>query len=388
MENGGDIEDDVPPIVYVIAGCVAGAIETIGTWPTEYIKTKLQLQQQSQEDAIKIRRGMELAAAAAAAKSEYVPPASCEKGYIHHHAASAVEGEESMPTNSIAFHTIELTPSAGNETSYYERSDSVFVCPTVVTCVEEAMLDDPPLMLLPYTDMISGVLYTIKTLGFFALYYGLTPTLLGSIPKAGIRFGMFAWFSHLLQDDDGVTSAEMTFLAGCMAGVIEALLVVVPVETIKTKCIQMDVPFWDGLRRILLLEGIGGVYTGGLATVIKQSSNHGLRFVWYGEYKSMVTNNGEYAMTPLMTLFGGMTAGIFSALGNQPADVIKTRMQGVCAEYTSTWDCIRKTYEGGRGISGFYTGIVPRLARVVPGQGILFLSYEVVVSALLSFYYS
>ena len=56
----------------------------------------------------------------------------------------------------------------------------------MVTSAENIILDDPPLILLPYTDMISGILYTIKTLGFFALYYGLTPTLVGSIPKAGI----------------------------------------------------------------------------------------------------------------------------------------------------------------------------------------------------------
>ncbi|KAL7528127.1 hypothetical protein ACHAXR_002282, partial [Thalassiosira sp. AJA248-18] len=171
----------------------------------------------------------------------------------------------------------------------------------------------------------------------------------------------------------------------CAAGVVEALLVVVPVETVKTKCIQLDMPFWEGLREIISLEGIGGVYTGGLATVIKQSSNQALRFVWYTEYKRMVTHDGLYALTPIMALFGGLTAGIFSALGNHPADVIKTRMQGVRSGYSSTWDCVRTTYER-EGISGFYTGIVPRLSRVVPGQGILFLSYEVIVSALLSFY--
>lgn len=189
----------------------------------------------------------------------------------------------------------------------------------------------------------------------------------------------------MLQDDDGNLSIGMCFLAGCIAGVVEALIVVVPVETIKTKCIQLDMPFWEGFKEIIALEGIGGVYTGWLATVVKQSSNHGLRFVWYSTYKSMVTNNGEYALTPGMVLIGGMTAGVFSAVGNQPADVIKTRMQGIRAGYTSTWDCIKKTFAS-EGIAGFYTGIVPRLSRVIPGQGILFLSYEMIVSALLSFY--
>ena len=328
MDNG---ENGGPAIVYVIAGCIAGAIEAIATWPTEYIKTKLQLQKQSQDKLINNRT--------------------------------------------------ELAVSTSYE--YEAKSPTSFVLMAVQSV--DDMLDDPPPLLLPYTDMISGMIYTVKTLGFFALYYGLTPTLLGSIPKAGLRFGLFSWFSNMLRDDDGILSIEMCFVAGCAAGVVEALLVVAPVETIKTKCIQLDMPFWEGLKEIVQLEGIGGVYTGWLATVVKQSSNHGLRFVWYSEYKRMVTHDGQYALTPTMALFGGMTAGTFAALANQPADVIKTRMQGVRAEYTSTWDCIRKTFAS-EGVAGFYTGIVPRLSRVIPGQGILFLSYEMIVAALLFYF--
>jgi len=49
-----------------------------------------------------------------------------------------------------------------------------------------------------------------------------------------------------------------------------------------------------------------------------------------------------------------MIAGIFSSFGNQPFDVLKTRMQGVRADekYSSTWDCIRKTFKRD-GIPGF-----------------------------------
>lgn len=36
---------------------------------------------------------------------------------------------------------------------------------------------------------MSGLTYTVRTTGFFSLYRGLAPTLVGSMPKAGIRFG-------------------------------------------------------------------------------------------------------------------------------------------------------------------------------------------------------
>ena len=31
--------------------------------------------------------------------------------------------------------------------------------------------------------------------------------------------------------------------------------------------------------------------------------------MWFNEYKKIVTNNGEKPMTPLLGLFGGMSAG-------------------------------------------------------------------------------
>lgn len=84
-------------------------------------------------------------------------------------------------------------------------------------------------------------------------------------------------------------------------------------------------PFIDGLKHILRTEGLGGVYQGAFATALKQGSNQGLRFMWFNEYKNAVTNGGEITLSPIMALFGGMSAGCFSTLGNNPFDVVKVR---------------------------------------------------------------
>jgi solute carrier family 25 citrate transporter 1 len=91
---------------------------------------------------------------------------------------------------------------------------------------------------LPYTGMISGLSYTVKTTGFTSLYQGLAPTLIGSIPKAGIRFGLNAVIKDALRDKDGKLTPGKNFVAGLGAGVTEALLVVAPVEIVKTKVIE------------------------------------------------------------------------------------------------------------------------------------------------------
>mmetsp|Transcript_36988 Transcript_36988/g.78893 ORF Transcript_36988/g.78893 Transcript_36988/m.78893 type:complete len:292 (+) Transcript_36988:90-965(+) len=238
---------------------------------------------------------------------------------------------------------------------------------------------------LPYNGMISGLSYYVRTTGFFSLYRGLAPTLLGSIPKAGIRFGLNAFIKDNLRDKDGKLTPGKNFVAGLGAGVSEALIIVAPVETVKTKCIELNKPFVSGFKHILATDGVGGVYQGAAATALKQGSNQGLRFMWFNEYKRIVTNNGEKKLTPLMGLFGGMSAGCFSTLGNNPFDVVKTRMQGTKAkQYGNTLDCFKQVLSK-EGVGAFYAGVVPRLGRVVPGQGIIFMSFETIVQNLEQF---
>ncbi len=91
----------------------------------------------------------------------------------------------------------------------------------------------------PYTGMVEGLRYTARTSGFLSLYRGLSVTLVGSIPKAGIRFGGNAYFKQLLADDRGKLNMASQFLAGLGAGAVEAVFAVTPLETIKTKVFHL-----------------------------------------------------------------------------------------------------------------------------------------------------
>mmetsp|Transcript_20145 Transcript_20145/g.28370 ORF Transcript_20145/g.28370 Transcript_20145/m.28370 type:complete len:112 (+) Transcript_20145:3-338(+) len=96
------------------------------------------------------------------------------------------------------------------------------------------------------------------------------PTLLGSMPKAGIRFGGNASFRDRVRNKDGTLSVGSTLLAGTLAGITEAIIAVTPIETVKTKCIEMNKPFLSGLRHIIATHGISGLYKGLTPTMIKQ----------------------------------------------------------------------------------------------------------------------
>lgn len=74
------------------------------------------------------------------------------------------------------------------------------------------------------------------------------------------------------KENKKLSSGEQ-FLAGFGAGVLEAIFAVTPIETVKTKAIQTNSPFMQGVRTILKNEGPAGLYQGVWATIAKQGSN-------------------------------------------------------------------------------------------------------------------
>lgn len=70
----------------------------------------------------------------------------------------------------------------------------------------------------------------VKERGFFSLYRGLSSLIVGSIPKAAVRFAAFNAFSQLLADETGKLPGYKTMLAGLGAGISEAIIAVTPME--------------------------------------------------------------------------------------------------------------------------------------------------------------
>ena len=226
-----------------------------------------------------------------------------------------------------------------------------------------------------YTGIISCAKYTVNTTGFLSLYRGLAPVLIGSIPKAGIRFGGVNFFKEKFRKEDGTLTAGRTLVAGMLSGALEATVAVTPAETLKTRLIDGNTGMLRGAINIVKAEGIGGLYKGWGATVAKQSSNQGLRFMAFDIYKNAVTN-GERGLVSYEAFVGGMCSGCFSTLCNNPFDMVKTRMQGLeASQYSGIVDCFKQVMQK-EGILAFWKGVGPRLGRVVPGQGVIFMSFE------------
>ena len=76
---------------------------------------------------------------------------------------------------------------------------------------------------------------TVSRNGFFGLYKGYSALLMFSVPKNYTRFGTYTYVQENILTERNRTN---NFLCGICAGAAEAVLVVTPQETLKTRLIH------------------------------------------------------------------------------------------------------------------------------------------------------
>ncbi|KAK7943873.1 tricarboxylate transporter mitochondrial carrier protein [Apiospora aurea] len=209
-------------------------------------------------------------------------------------------------------------------------------------------------------------------------YAGCTTLIIGNSAKAAIRFASFEHYKRLLADENGKVSGPRNVIAGFGAGVTESLFAVTPTESIKTTLIddrKRAVPrmrgFLDAIPIIFRERGIRGFFQGLVPTAARQSANSAVRFAG-----RVLHGTGEKLGT-LATFGIGGIAGVITVYATQPLDTIKTRMQSIEAkkDYGNSFRCASMIFKQ-EGIFTFWSGAVPRLARLVMSGGIVFTMYE------------
>jgi solute carrier family 25 (mitochondrial citrate transporter), member 1 len=214
---------------------------------------------------------------------------------------------------------------------------------------------------------VNVIKQTFKDHGVRGLYKGYSALLLFSVPKNYTRFGTYAYVQGNVLTERTKTN---NFLCGLCAGAAEAIFVVTPQETLKTKLIHDKLSpnpqyrnLFHGIYTIGSNAGPSGLYKGVVATLLKQSSNQGVRFVVFEDTKKTLGNYIPYQV--VVDLLSGGFAGFCSTMFNNPVDVVKTKMQGLeASKYNGFADCFKQVYSRS-GIMGFYSGIGPRLCRVI-----------------------
>eukprot|EP01006_Ploeotia_vitrea_P037856 TRINITY_DN66181_c4_g4_i1.p1 TRINITY_DN66181_c4_g4~~TRINITY_DN66181_c4_g4_i1.p1 ORF type:complete len:301 (+),score=159.15 TRINITY_DN66181_c4_g4_i1:290-1192(+) len=241
-----------------------------------------------------------------------------------------------------------------------------------------------------YSGVFDCARKTVAERGVLGLYRGLSTLVIGSIPKAAVRFAAFNQFKQLLADENGKLSSLRTMAAGMGAGMSEAVIAVTPMETVKTKLIHDQNsanPKYRGLahgvRTIVAEEGIGGVYRGLAPTMFKQGLNQATRFTIYNFLKSnLLSYTQQKDLQLYQSLACGSFAGFVSVYVTMPLDVVKTRMQGLeASKYRGSVHCFSSIVKN-EGVLALWKGTTPRLGRVCFSGGIIFAAYEQVMGVL------
>ena len=266
----------------------------------------------------------------------------------------------------------------------------------------------------------------IQREGPFALYKGLTAVYTGIVPKMAIRFVSFeyyrdamgGWYNRFfLNASPGEYAAapfsippQVTFLAGLLSGLTEAILVVTPAEVCKIRMQAQYHSLMDPSQKthmkyknvvqtaalVVREEGLGALYKGVVPTMLRQGCNQAVNFTAYNWSKKKILawkkeravengngTGGEFALDHWQSLVLGGLSGGMGPMVNNPLDVVKTRMQkqvirpGVEPKYKSlVQSCVVIAKE--EGTLALWKGITPRLMRIMPGQAITFMTYEAV----------
>lgn len=217
-------------------------------------------------------------------------------------------------------------------------------------------------------------------------YAGCTTLIIGNSLKAGIRFVAFDQYKSLLSDADGKISGPKTVIAGFGAGVTESALAVTPFESIKTTLIddrKSPKPrmrgFLSAVPIIARERGIRGFFQGFVPTTARQAANSATRFGAYNMLKQLAesyTAPGEKLGVAGTFAMGGL-AGLITVYVTQPLDTIKTRMQSIeaRAQYGNSARCAALIFKQ-EGVLTFWSGALPRLARLIVSGGLVFTMYE------------
>ena len=186
--------------------------------------------------------------------------------------------------------------------------------------------------------------------GFFGLYKGLGPQLVGVAPEKAIKLTVNDLLRKLFSTDDkGAIYLPMEILAGGGAGASQVIFTN-PLEIVKIRLqTQGELAKTDpSFARVSAMThvkelGFAGLYKGAGACLLRDVPFSAIYFPLYAKMKEVFKEeDGSIGATEL--LVAGAIAGVPAAGLVTPADVIKTRLQVKSRAGETTYSGIRDCF--------------------------------------------
>lgn len=251
-------------------------------------------------------------------------------------------------------------------------ADHVYVCPTPQYC-------PPPSK--NFTSTLDALTKIVRYEGFTALWGGLPPAMVMSVPATIIYFTLYDQLKVIYGFKPGERNIFSPMLSGITARAF-AVSCISPIEMIRVKLQS---------RKEYKYRELGSV----VRTAIKQG---GVTSLWQGLGPSLYRDvpfsaiywfgyeylRSRYKDPTLSQMFlSGAISGAFAGLLTLPFDVVKTHRQIELGEsnfdpnkkFPSTFSLMLKLQKE-KGIRALYAGVTARVAKVAPACAIMVTSYE------------
>ncbi|KAK9396266.1 calcium-binding mitochondrial carrier protein Aralar2 [Crotalus adamanteus] len=216
--------------------------------------------------------------------------------------------------------------------------------------------------------------------GFFGLYRGLLPQLLGVAPEKAIKLTVNDFVRDKFMHRDGSVPFPAEILAGGCAGGSQVIFTN-PLEIVKIRLqVAGEITTGPRVSALTVLRDLGffGLYKGAKACFLRDIPFSAIYFPCYAHTKSAFAyENGQVG--PGYLLLAGAIAGMPAASLVTPADVIKTRLQVAAragqTTYSGVIDCFGKILRE-EGPRAFWKGATARVFRSSPQFGVTLVTYE------------
>ncbi|XP_058804524.1 calcium-binding mitochondrial carrier protein Aralar1 isoform X2 [Phymastichus coffea] len=233
---------------------------------------------------------------------------------------------------------------------------------------------------LMYKNSFDCCKKVIRHEGFFGLYRGLVPQLMGVAPEKAIKLTVNDFVRDKFMDKNGNLPLLGEIISGSCAGASQVVFTN-PLEIVKIRLqVAGEIAGGQKVRAWAVVKELGlfGLYKGARACLLRDVPFSGIYFPMYAHIKAKFADEGGYN-TPLSLLCAGAIAGVPAAALVTPADVIKTRLQVVARQGQTTYnglvDCARKIYKE-EGARAFWKGATARVFRSSPQFGVTLFTYE------------
>jgi hypothetical protein len=336
------------PIQHLIGGGIAGFVESSVCHPLDTIKTRMQLRRQTttKTEVAKRMEGKALGS---------LRDASNKKETVI--VKPNLDGKSAGSAPSSAFHDVgwkQRVPVGAANTSSAS---------TAIKAAAEVSSSGPVVATLGPFGTARRI---VSREGPLALYKGLTAVYTGIIPKMAIRFVSFEWYRDILggwyNQYSGSSSAappppSVTFTAGLLSGLTEAVAIVTPAEVCKIRMQSQYHSLMDPSQRqhakyrnvaqtamlIVKEEGVGALYKGVVPTMLRQGCNQAVNFTVYNWSKKMILNwkkskveksGGDVSAVTLdhwqSLVLGGLSGGMGPLVNNPLGECISCRSLRFC----------------------------------------------------------